>query len=176
MGCQSRVQSSSFRSLTVKSTPGVHAGDLRPAGVRSSPSPPGFAQFLRSSGGVGLARTPRTAGSGIEVLPPVRKPCVLELFCGTAGVFAAMQKRSYDVLGMDHKLKPRSMKASAVRVDCVMQCNRTWSCVRWPGQRRSGSHLRVARLHKPDLYLRSGKGPVPLRSDTPVWASEHQWN
>ena len=53
----------------------------------------------------------------------------------------------------------------AVQQDMVMR--------RWPGQRRSGSHLRVARLHKPDLYLRSGKGPVPLRSDTPVWASEH---
>ena len=28
-----------------------------------------------------------------------------------------MQKRGCDVLGMDHKLKPRCMKASAVRVD-----------------------------------------------------------
>ncbi|CAE7739197.1 unnamed protein product [Symbiodinium sp. CCMP2592] len=44
-------------------------------------------------------------------------PYVLELFCGTAGVAAAFQKRGCDVLGVDHVLKPRAVKAPAVRLD-----------------------------------------------------------
>ena len=44
-------------------------------------------------------------------------PYVLEIFCGTAGVASAFQKRGCDVLGVDHVLKPRRVKAPAVRLD-----------------------------------------------------------
>ena len=113
--------------------PGVILGCVRPckphasveaptgptdARMRARPSPPRFPPNYLRSGGSGFSVTSvNAAGSGTEALPPTRKPYVLALFCGTAGVSAAMQKRGCDVLGMDHKLKPRCMKASAVRVE-----------------------------------------------------------
>ena len=78
-----------------------------------------------------------------------------------------MQKRGCDVLGMDHKLKPRCMKASAVRVD-----------LRDPVQQdmvmREVARAEAVWVAPPcgtasqarSIPLPSGKGPVPLRSET----------
>ena len=51
----------------------MHARDFRPAGVRSSPSPPGFPpDSLVRSGGSGFSVTcVNAAGSGTEALPPI---------------------------------------------------------------------------------------------------------
>ena len=162
--CRSHVASlRRARSSTVKSTSGGTLGFLGP--LELGPRLPRRGSLQRYSGVSQDSAT--TAISKTESLPSVRKPYVLELFCGTAGVFAAMQKRGCDVLGVDHKLKPRSMKASAVRVDLrdpvqqdmvmreVARAEAVW--VAPPSGAASQAR---------SIPLPSGKSPVPLRSET----------
>ena len=91
------------------------------AGVVAQPC---ISRPAASSCNDGLAPGP-SSSFGVPASPPdptapvsrLVKPFALELFCGTAGVSAALMRRGFEVLGIDHKLRPRRVKAPAVRVD-----------------------------------------------------------
>ena len=94
----------------------AHQGGRLPATAASVPVPtaPVPPADLRASDPLGYPTAlPHPNPSG----PRMIKPFALELFCGTAGVSAALQRRGFEVLGVDHHLRPRRVKAPAVRVD-----------------------------------------------------------
>ena len=102
MGCKLPSPGSQPACPATPERPAADALGFRPAEHRTSPGPFGFSPVsLKASGsgdGVGPAEAhPLQTGPS----PPGCKPYVLELFCGTAGVSAAMQKRGCEALGMD---------------------------------------------------------------------------
>ena len=97
------------------------------------------------------------------------KPFALELFCGTAGVSAALMRRGFEVLGIDHMLRPRKVKAPAVRVDIsdpaqqhvIMQEVRRAHCVFLAPPCGTSSRARSIPL--------TGRGPKPRPLRSPAF-------
>ena len=97
--------------------PSVGAGVGFP-GLRCKPeSHPTLGHCARPSDGFGLPTPLSTVTRSPNAAQDAKPPYVLEIFCGTAGVAAAMQARGCDVLGIDKDLRPRKVRAPAVRLD-----------------------------------------------------------
>eukprot|EP00435_Cladocopium_sp_Y103_P025398 s5678_g6.t1 len=106
--------------------------------------------------------------------PSQRNLFVLDLFCGTAGVTAALKSMGCDALGIDHMVDKRRVKGPVAKVDLSKKSGQS-TVLQWIHEGKvdgvmlappCGTSSRAREIPIPRrLRLRSGMQPEPLRSD-----------
>eukprot|EP00435_Cladocopium_sp_Y103_P067316 s126_g29.t2 len=105
---------------------------------------------------------------------PKRNLFILDLFCGTAGVTAALKSMGCDALGIDHMVDKRRVKGPVAKVDLSKKSGQS-TVLSWILEGKvdgvmlappCGTSSRAREIPLPKrLRLRSGMQPTPLRSD-----------
>ena len=100
------------------------------------------------------------------------KPFFLDIFCGTAGVVAALKRHGAEALGVDHVIQKHRMKGPAVKLDLSVEANQDLIVEEIKSDRVAGVMLappcgtssRARNIPLRNKFGKKVRGPPPLRS------------